>query len=216
MALNPILSGQIDFMRRGGPLEMGLRHLRDRGLLPEDDDYVFQPYPKMIRISKGIQEIPRQTTTCDKQIVHWTDRREVFDEIIVGSEEEEERVLSGGRTSTELEEERLGLLQRCRTARLQVDPGWTAVRLRRELGEALDVPAPGDNMAKLEAELAGLKKMAAMQTEIEVLRAQLAKPADDIETMRAELTALGVKVDGRWSAARLREELDRATDPEGA
>ncbi len=68
-------------------------------------------------------------------------------------------------------------------------------------------------MAKLEAELASLKKMAAMQAEIEALRAALAAPP--LDEMRSELTALGVKVDGRWSAARLREELERATSPHG-
>ena len=36
---------------------------------------------------------------------------------------------------------------------------------------------------------------------------------DDIREMRAELTGLGVVVDKRWGAARLREELDRATAP---
>jgi hypothetical protein len=36
---------------------------------------------------------------------------------------------------------------------------------------------------------------------------------DEAEDMRAQLTALGVKVDGRWSVPRLRQELDDATAP---
>lgn len=216
MALNPIASGQFNYMRRGGPLEMAMQQLRAAGTLPDEGSYIYQPYPKMLRLSKGMQTFKMRTTTCDKEVVRWDETREVFDEIIVNSEEEEDRVLSGGRTSEQLEEERLGLLQRCRAAGIGADPTWTAVRLRRELGDKMDAPEPTNNMERLEAELAGLKKMAAMQAEIEALRAQLAKPADDIETLRAQLVALGKKPDGRWSADRLREELDLATAPQGA
>lgn len=186
MADARITQSQNKFMLAGGIFEMPLAELREKGILPSE--YLYQEYPKHV-------EVNGQTVT-------------------VNSEDEEDRVLSGGKTSAQVEDERQVLILRARNAGLRVDPSWSVVRLRRELGEALDeAPAPGDTVAKLEAELAGLKKMAAMQAEIEALRAQLSKPADDLDAMRAELTALGVRVDGRWSAARLREELERATEP---
>jgi hypothetical protein len=124
-----------------------------------------------------------------------------------------------------MEEDRQGLIQRCRTMGIAADPSWSAVRLRRELGDALDAPAPGDNMAKLEAELANLRKMAAMQAEIEALRAQLGgqrgavldapREAEEIEELRAQLTALGVPFHHRHGAERLRDLLEAATAPEG-
>lgn len=198
MAFNPILDGQINFMLRGGPLEMAIQNLRKQGLL--NDEYVYRQYPEMVRLSKGTDE----------------KGKEIIVDVIVNSDEEKDRVMSGGMTSTQVEEERQGLLQRCRTMRISADPSWTTTRLRRELGDALDAPAPVDNMAKLEAELGKLKKMAEMQAEIEALRAQLATTPADVDEMRVELTTLGVKVDGRWSATRLREELNRATEPQGS
>jgi phage I-like protein len=133
-----------------------------------------------------------------------------------------------------MEEDRLGLLQRARNMGIPADPKWSAVRLRRELGDALDAPAPGDEMAKLEAELASLRKMAAMQAEIDALKAQIGgKPAvrseqpltsplsshqdaDEIDELRSQLTALGVEFHHRHGATKLRELLDMATAPEGA
>ncbi|MCC0013878.1 MAG: hypothetical protein H6881_08370 [Rhodobiaceae bacterium] len=35
------------------------------------------------------------------------------------------------------------------------------------------------------------------------------------EKLSADLEALGVKADGRWSVERLREEIEKATDPNG-
>ena len=56
---------------------------------------------------------------------------------------------------------------------IKVDTAWSAVRLKRELGDKLDAPEPADKMAALSAELANLRKMADMQAEIDALRAQL-------------------------------------------
>ncbi len=194
MALNPILDGQINFMKRGGPLEMGMRLLRDRGQLPEEDSYVYREYPKMLRLSKGTS----------------------FEDIIVSNEEEEDRVLSGGMTSAQLEEERQGLIQRCRTLRITVDPSWSMVRLRRELGDTLDAPVDtSDRLAKLEADLAYERKIAAMEEEIAALRARKAD-VNEADELRAQLAELGIKTDGRWSVSKLRDELNRATSPQGA
>jgi hypothetical protein len=107
------------------------------------------------------------------------------------------------------------LILRCRSLGLKVDPQWSAIRLRRELGDKLDAPEPENKMAALEHELGQLRKMAEMQAEIDRLRSSMAKPVEDTDDMRSQLTALGVKVDLRWGSARLREELEAATAPEG-
>jgi hypothetical protein len=183
MADSAIQVSQFKFLRAGGMYELPLQIMRDKGELPPEGSYVFQEYPKHIEVDGRVIE--------------------------VSSEEEEDRVYAGGMTSAQIEDERLALQQRCRNLHITFDPQWTIVRLKRELGDKLDEPEPADNMAKLEAELASLKKMAAMQAEIEALRAQLSAKPDDREEMIAQLSAHGIKADGRWSLARLREELDR-------
>lgn len=170
---------QTKFLMNGGTYELPLAMLREAGTLPSE--YVFHEYPKMLRLSHGFEKVECKTDTCKGTEIRWTEEREIFQDIVVNSEEEEERVLSGGKTSRQIEEERQGLIQRCHAMGIPADPAWSAVRLRRELGDALDAPAPGDNMAKLEAELNNLRKMAAMQAEIDALRAQLAGPPNDPE-----------------------------------
>jgi hypothetical protein len=168
---------QNKFLMNGGTYELPLEQLREAGKLARD--YVFREYPKSLRISHGFEEVTRTTETCKGKEISWTETREIFEDIIVNSEDEEERVLAGGKTSVQIEEQRQGLLMRCAAMGIAADPSWSAVRLRRELGDALDAPAPGDTMAKLEAELANLRKQAAMQAEIDSLKAQLAGSAND-------------------------------------
>jgi hypothetical protein len=215
-ALTQIQLAQQGFLRAGGTYMLPLQMLREKGIIPPEGETAFHHYPKMLRLNPRTESRNRTTKDCEGRPVAWTESLEVYDEIVVASEDEEERVLSGGKTSTQLEEERQGLLVRCRAVGIQADPTWTSIRLRRELGEALDAPPPGDSMATLEAELATLRKMAAMQAEIDALKAQMSRPAEDPDTMRAELATLGVPVDGRWSVRRLREELERATEPKAA
>ena len=208
---------QTNFLNAGGIFQEPMARMRDLGQMPEG--WEFREYPKMLRIFKEEAEVECSTETIKGTTKTWIEKRQIFDEIIVNSEEEEERVLSGGKTSAQIEEERQGLILRARAAGVRIDPDWSAVRLRRELGDAMD--APVDKMAALEAELASLKKMAAMQAEIELLRAKVAAPmsapdADNDAGLRNDLRNLGVKVDGRWNTARLREELDRATDGSAA
>ena len=228
-----ITRAQTNFLMQGGAYQFGLAKLEEDGVFPAE--YVYHEYPKIVRLSRGMQTIKRSTDTCDKRVIDWEETKEIFEDIVVNSEEEEERVLSGGKSSAQIEEDRLGLLQRARNMGIPADPKWSAVRLRRELGDALDAPAPVNEMAKLEAELAALRKMAAMQVEIDALRAQVSgKPAlvrqevplnsplsshhdaDEIEELRSQLTALGVEFHHRHGAAKLRELLDMATAPEGA
>lgn len=207
-----IESGQNAYLMRGGPYELALLTHRKSGFLARD--YTFHEYPKMLRISRGVEEVQRQTETCKGATISWSEKKEMFDEIVVHSEAEEERVLGGGRTSAQLEEERLGLLTKARGLGIPADPTWTSVRLRRELGEKLDEPAPADEMGALEAKLAQLQRMAQMRQQIADLEAQLAgRPSDDADDLRAQLVELGMTPDKRWGAARLREELERATAP---
>lgn len=208
---------QTTFMNAGGIFAQVLAKKRDNGELPEE--YVYHEYPKMIRISEGFQDVECSTETIRGKVVEWTEHREIFKDIIVQNEDEEERVLSGGKTSGQIEEERQELIARGRAQGLKIDPSWSAVRLRRELGDALDA-APVDEMAALEKRLGDLKKMAEMRAEIERLQAQIAAPkeaplaaAESDEEVRAQLRLLGIEPDGRWKSARLREELERATAP---
>jgi hypothetical protein len=179
--ISPIRAAQTKFLLAGGTYELPLAMLRAAGVLPEE--YVFHEYPKMIRLTLGSESVEMKTDTCKGTEIRWTEQREIFEAIVVNSEAEEERVLSGGKTSAQIEDERQGLIMRCHSMGVPVDPAWSAVRLRRELGDALDAPAPGDNVAKLEAELANLRKIAAMQEEIAALKARIAEPANDIEEM---------------------------------
>ncbi len=185
MADSTVLASQLKFLRAGGPLELPLQRLRDAGLLPPEglrqNGQEWQEYPKYL-------EIP------GRPLVH--------------SEEEEERVLSGGATSDQIEDQRQFLLNKARNHGMHADSNWTITRLKRELGEELDkAPVVEDRMARLEAELAYERRIADMEAEIAALKAKRGASEDD---MRAELTAIGVKVDGRWSAARLRDELATA------
>lgn len=170
-----MVEAQDDFLRRGGGYQLGLVQLRAAGLIARE--YVYHEYPKAITIRNGPErEVTRETVTCEKEKLRWTEM--VADEtvIIVASEEEEERVLAGGKTSVQIEEDRQALLLRARANGLRADPNWSAVRLRRELGESLDAP-PADEMGALTARLAQLEEMATMRAKIAALEAQLAPPA---------------------------------------
>ena len=208
-----VQESQEQFLQRGGCYAIGLAYLRKQGTIPRQGQTPLHEYPKMLRFSKGFQDVRWETETCDKRQLSGTERKEIFEEIIVYDEAEEERILAGGKTSAQIEEERQALIRRCASAGISVDPTWTAVRLRRELGDAMDAP-PGDEMAMLTAKLASLREMARMRAEIADLEAQLSgAPQEDVATLRSELEALGVMPDKRWGAARLRAELDRATAP---
>lgn len=165
---------QNDFLRRGGGYQLGLRQLRDAGIL--DKEYVYREYPKMLRIPVGEpHDVERSTEIGNgSQLRYWTERNvQDYEEIIVNSEDEEERVLAGGKTSVQLEEERQGLLSKARAMGLRADPSWSAVRLRRELGEQLDAPEPVNETEQLRAQLAALEEKALLRARIAELEAKL-------------------------------------------
>ncbi len=201
------------FLMDGGWMQIGIQRLIEKGLMADPDKYEHQEYPKIIRISHGVK--PAEMTTEDHRgrVISWVQQKEHFEDIVVHSEEEEDRVLSGGKTSVQIEEERQHLITRLRGRGAKVDPTWSMLRLRRELGEELDKPDT-DELGELQAKLAKLEEMAEMRAKIAALESQLSQPVDSVASLRAELTALGVEFDGRWSVERLRKELDRATAPQ--
>jgi hypothetical protein len=208
---------QNNFLMQGGVYARAVMQKIKSGEFPRE--YVYHEYPKLIRKFRGTQRVEKSTEIGNGSTKKfWEEEVELWDEIIVHSEEEEERVLSGGKTAAELEEERQGLVQRCRQRHIAIDPAWSAARLRRELGDGgADLPTTGSRVNALAAELDALRQMKAMQDEIAALRAQLAgEVPDEAASLRQQLTSAGVKVDGRWSLGRLQAELERVTAPEGA
>lgn len=208
------------FLTSGGAYRNALNQMRTSGQLASE--YVFYEYPKEIRIRRGTETVKRSTVSVDKEKIEWDEIREIVDVFIVNSEEEEDRVLSGGKTADEIEQDRQALIAQAKARNLRFDPTWTTLRLQREMGipVAAEQPAAFDEVAELEAQVAKARRAIALRKELDELNAQLAEPAptaaisDDMDSLRTELTALGVRVDGRWSEARLRQELERATAPE--
>jgi hypothetical protein len=198
---------QENFLRQGGVLQRALAEKMKSG--EHTRSYVYQEYPKVIRLNEREEEVEHVTEDIKGRTLRTTSTKRVYDTVTVHSEEEEERVLAGGKTSTEIDQERLDLIQRARNLHIRVDPSWSVVRLKRELGEAMDAPAdgPAEKLAKLAEELSALKRMAEMEAEIERLKSQLSASGDDLA---AKLEAAGVKVDRRWSKQRMTEELERA------
>ncbi len=202
------------FLRDGGLFALPLQRMREQGIFPQEGATPYAEYPKMLRLNPRQVEVKRTVDLCDGTKTPDVTTKTVYEEIIVNSEDEEERVLAGGKTSDKVEEERQGLLVRCSHMNIPADPTWSTVRLKRLLGDALDAP-PADEMGALQAKLARLEEMAAMKTRIAALEAQLSdKPPDDIEELRAQLSDLGVDVDLRWNVRTLRAKLDQATAPQ--
>jgi hypothetical protein len=47
--------------------------------------------------------------------------------------------------------------------------------------------------------------------EVRVTKPRVDQASEEVESLRTQLLGLGVKVDGRWSLVRLREEVAKAT-----
>ena len=166
-------NAQAEFSRSGGMYGPVLAAMRAKGQIPVD--HVSREYPKVIRLSKGVATRKLSVTDGTRERHEWTESKEVFEDILVQSEDEEERVLAGGRTSVQIEDERLHLLTRAKSMGVLADPSWSTVRLKRELGEKLDEPAPAkDSLAALQARLAELEQVEAMKAKIAMLEAKLA------------------------------------------
>jgi hypothetical protein len=215
-------SAQADFLRRGGPMAAILDAKYETGELSRE--YVHHEYPKMLRRSLGVKHFDHVTEMIvggNKTVREWSEDKEVFEEIIVNSEDEEEAVLAGGRSEGQLEEERQELIIQGRQRGISVDPTWGLVRLQRELGaapssETIDVMrakiADLEEKAALRARIAELEAAAAVRNQVPHYVAPISpepESPEEIADLREKLTSAGVKVDGRWSMATLRTEWMR-------
>ncbi len=218
-------AAQEAFLRAGGPMSAVLEHKYETGELKRD--YVYQAYPRMLKISKGVQTTKHRTDIVkgrDVEPYEWEETKERFEEVIVNSEEEEERVLTGGKSNAQVESERQELAAQCKARGIQVDATWGIVRLQRELGSA----PTNETVDALRLKVQDLQEKAALRQKIADLEAQLAaqpaaatapmmpplasarEPVDETEALQYELRELGVEADGRWGLARLRQELHAA------
>lgn len=209
-------AAQDQFMRSGGVFVATLARMRSEGLI--DDGYVYREYPKDIRIVRGKITVQCSTETNKGKTLEWEEIRDDVETITVNSEEEEDRVLNGGKTAAQIEGDRQGLILQAQQRQVKYDPSWSLLRLQRELGikVADDAPAAFDEVAELRAQVAKAEEALALRRRLAELNAELAAPEDDLTQMRDELGAAGVKVDMRWGAARLRQELERVTAPNAA
>lgn len=215
---------QRQFMMTGGIYAPVLQKKYDSGELVPPEKYQYQEYPKLVRISRGIQRVERHTELIrGRDIVphDWVEEVEQFSDILVNSEAEEERVLNGGKSEAQIEQERQELFTQCKQRNIHADPSWSLLRLQRELGAAPSREA----VDALQARVAQLETEAALKARIQELEALIAgkeaapKPvarnpeSAEEEQLRQQLTELGVEVDGRWGLLRLRRELETATAP---
>lgn len=210
---------QQNYLRAGGPYQAHLAKLESEGVI---GDYVFREYPKWVRQHLGTKDVKCSSTTVDKEKIEWTETRPNVRETLVYSEEEEERVLMGGKTAIQIEQDRMGLLDLAKQRGVKYDPSWSLLRLKRELGEPTgeEVPVAFDEVAQLRDQVAKLEEALALKARIAELKTQLAEDeadsVDDVDGLRKQLQALGVRVDGRWNTTRLQQELERATAPNAA
>lgn len=204
---------QRTFMNNGGIYASILQQKYESGELVPPERYEHREYPKMIRISRGIERVTRSTLRIrgkEELPYEWEEDVEKFDEHIVNSEDEEERVLNGGKSDMQVEQERQDMIVALKQRGVSVDPSWTYLRLQREMGAAPSQAA----VDALQARVAQLETEAQLRARIAELEAQMRAPApDEAEMLRGELRGLGVEPDGRWSLARLRSEVEKATAP---
>lgn len=216
-------SAQEAYLRAGGPLAPILEHKYETGEMSRE--YVHRDYPRMAKVSLGIK-----TIDCSAQVVipgrsetdtrTWTETREMFDYIVCQDEAEYERVMTGGMSAAQIEARRQEMINQLKGSGARVDPSWSYSRLEQELGQA---PSK-DAIAALQAKVADLEEKAELKRRIAELEARLAgRPApvaqetsEDADSLRAQLQALGVRVDMRWGLQRLRDELEEATRPDQA
>lgn len=208
---------QETFLRGGGIYAKTLEKMRRDGGMRQDH---VHEYPKMLRVNERIERRKHTTRDIDRQIIEWESDDLVYDEVIVNSEEEEDRVLSGGKTAAQIEDEKHELMAQARSRGIRIDPAWGVERMKREIGAPRmlsfqeqpvdDLAAMEEKARQLEEKLAMMERLAALEAKIAALTAPKHDEADDL---RAQLQALGRRVDMRWSVTRLRDELEAATAP---
>jgi len=233
---------QAQFLERGGPMQGIMDAKIASGEL--NFNYVYREYPKHIRRSLGMKTVTRYTDMIrGREVIphSWDETFEDFETLTVHSEEEEESIISGGMSAAAIEAQQLDLQQQARMRGIQVDPAWSSIRLRRELGLAPTQEA----VSTMQQQIVALEERLALRARIAELEARLLaanQPVSDAprstmpaapvvplrrqgfgsaydqeenerEHLRKQLMSLGVKVDLRWAINRLHEELDAATAP---
>lgn len=209
------VTAQRTFMNNGGVYAGILQAKYDSGELVPPERYEHQEYPKMIRRKLGKMVVTKTTMRIrgkEELPYEWDEEEEQFEDILVRSEAEEERVINGGKSEAQIEAERQDMIAECKRRGLHVDPSLTYLQLQRQLGTAPSLA----EVETLQARVQQLEQEAALRARIAELEAQLRQPGDETETLRAQLRELGIEPDGRWGITRLRQELERATAPENA
>lgn len=175
-------SAQTDFLRRGGPMAAILDAKYETGELSRE--YVHHEYPKMLRRSLGVKHFDHVTEMIvggNKTVREWTEDKEVFEEIIVNSEAEEEAVLAGGMSEGQIEEERQEMIVLAKQRGISVDPTWGLVRLQRELGAA----PSSETIEVMRAKIADLEEKAMLRARIAELEAQVGRV--DAQTLERQV-----------------------------
>lgn len=206
------VQAQRTFMQNGGIYAGILQAKYDAGELVPPEKYEWQEYPKMLRISRGTERVVKTTLRIrgkEEIPYEWEEDVEVFDDIIVNSEAEEERVLNGGKSDAQVEEERQDLLTQCKQRGITADASWPLFRLQQALGAA----PTGAEVETLRAKVAHLEEVAALKAKIAELEGRGSQAPDEAEQIRVQLRELGIEPDGRWGLPRLRQELEAATAP---
>ncbi len=214
-------TAQENFLRTGGPLAAVLQHKYETGEL--SSNYEYQEWPKWIANPRArVEKVKRHTEVIrgnGTTTIEWEEEVVVDPHVLVHSEEEAERVRTGGMSDGEIEESRQKLIHEAKVRGIRVDPSWGIARLEEMLGQR-----PLEAIASLQAQAEAqqqkidlLQRLADQERMIAELQAQLAgrqqPPADERDELRRQLQSLGVEIDMRWGAQRLRDELDEATRP---
>jgi hypothetical protein len=188
----------------------------------EFDPYEFREYPKHV-YPEGL------TYPADYSEVHLRGKPMGVE---VNSADEERSVMSAERPLEGEPANRAALRQQLATLGVQVDPTWDMTRLYRELAARANRLAMEHSVEYGQNALAGnpgevewgtvpedteSERRAAESFNREPqLHTDEPKPGgdQDIIDLRMQAASIGLKVDGRWSAQRLRDEIARVTDPD--
>lgn len=178
---------QDQFLAQGGVYMRALAEKKKSG--EHAKSFVFHEYPKDIRLNERDEDYEDVAETIKGATITKHMTRRVWDTVTVHSEEEEDRVRAGGGSAADAEDERLELMQKCRNLHIRVDPTWTVVRLRRELGMEMDKPvrakSADEEFDDLEAQMERLLKKKEMRAKIAALEAEAIEPVKAAKPARA-------------------------------
>lgn len=163
---------QRNFLQGGGIYRNALTQGYKNGTLVRPSEYVFQEYPKYLKLSKGFEDVQHETENVKGKTITWTVREELFDEVIVNDAAEEAKVMKG----------RTLVAGAAPSTVATITPAAAAVE--------------DDSIEALEARLADMKKKAALRREIadlaasEALEAAIDAPEADAEPAKRPTLSL--------------------------